>query len=587
MIDNRFSQLKCPSNVCGYLLTLLLMLFAPVFAETNSQSSLKIDVPSINVSEKDSSLGATPDLSLTDWQQKVLEYLEKGQPAEAKILIQSKIANGKGADSELLYLLAYIDSQTDDCKEAIKQLNKVLSQENAGTDRYRAFQVKCLGDCYYHLRLTKDALKQYKTALLMSSGLNELDPLRVEILEPLIGCLIEEGSLTDAEAYGQELVSLCQRRACDDQLVNFGPLLWSELELLQIYKLKGEQDKYEHLHTSFVTLLDKLMSLRNQLDAPLTLSQKVEFPLQLKRVLLSQYVAQNHPKTLAEYLWLTSSYRLRALPLIFWQPADDKTAKAVILCIHALGLENRDFETFASAMTARNFLVYAMDVRGFGAWQSEFGRETISFDRTLSDIQFVIKLIKERHPKLPVFLLGESMGGALALRAASEFGGDMAGVISSVPSAERYGEAGMSFRVAAHLLRHPNRPFDIGTKLAAQATSNPELITLWKKDPLAKEKLSPIELIKLDRFMITTQQKCNLIKSTPVLVVQGLADRLVKPQGTYEMFDNISSPDRAMIILGNAEHLIFETPDQSTVLLDGLTAWLKNHIPDNHTDSLK
>jgi hypothetical protein len=32
-----------------------------------------------------------------------------------------------------------------------------------------------------------------------------------------------------------------------------------------------------------------------------------------------------------------------------------------------------------------------------------------------------------------------------------------------------------------------------------------------------------------------------------------------------------------MIVIGSAEHLIFETPSQSQVLLDGLAAWINDH----------
>ena len=53
-----------------------------------------------------------------------------------------------------------------------------------------------------------------------------------------------------------------------------------------------------------------------------------------------------------------------------------------------------------------------------------------------------------------------------------------------------------------------------------------------------------MELLKFDRFMKETKKRCSLIDATPMMVVQGMADRLVKPKGTYDMYDNISSPDK-------------------------------------------
>lgn len=441
----------------------------------------------------------------------------------------------------------------------------------------RAFRMKCLGDAFNHMNSSDQALAQYEAALRLADRLKDVEPLRRAILEPLTCCLIKKHRYPEAQTRAEQLVTCCQGLARDRQLVNFAPLFWAQIELLQIYKLGGQKKKFEQVHESFVPLLTSLMSLRTRLNASVGPAERLDLPARLTTALLSQYVDEFRPKTLAQYLWLTSGYRLCSLPLISWEPAQSQSIAAIV-CVHGLGLENRAFEYFGDEMKQHNFAVYAIDARGFGAWQYERGSETVNFDRTLEDIHAVIDIIKERSPHLPVFLLGESMGGALVLRAAADFGGAVNGVIATVPSAERYGEMGMSLRVAIHLLHSPNRPFDIGTRIAGQATSKEELRKLWVSDPIAKRALTPIELIKFNRFMISTQKKCRLINSTPILVVQGLADRLVKPKGSYQMFDNIRSPDRAMLIIGSAEHLIFESPVQSRVLIEGLVAWLNNHL---------
>jgi len=598
------------NSICGLLLALCILITPviavaqPVIADTQlatagTPSAEPISVPPIDLSKDVSGAIAPPAMSMTETEQKVLDYLEKDESAQAQKLLNSTIAKSKGnKDSELLSLRAYLHFQSNDYKKAAQDLQKSLSQKHGGASDasgYRAFhitalRIKCLGDTYYSMHRKKEALKQYQDALLLTQRSPELDALRVCILEPLTSCLIDDGDFENAQIQGEQLVACCQRLASDGQLVNIGPLFWSQIELLRIYKEQGEKEKSQPLHASVASLLKTLNSLRNELTSPLTLSERAAFPARLRTALLSQYIAQIQPKRLSEYLWLTANYRLRSLPLISWQPGESKAGGtptlpgehkpvAAILCVHGLGLENRAFASFAAEMTKRDFAVYAMDARGFGAWQSEFGSQTVNFDQTLSDIHTIINLIKEESPDVPVFLLGESMGGALALRAAVDYSADMTGIIASVPSAERFGDARMSLRVATHFLRHPNRPFDIGSEIATQETAHQEIRNLIEADPKARQNLSAVELIKFNKFMIATQKKCSLIKTTPVLVVQGLADRLVKPKGTYEMFDNVRSPDKAMLIIGNAEHLIFETPQQSPVLLDGLTAWLNNHIP--------
>ena len=230
-------------------------------------------------------------------------------------------------------------------------------------------------------------------------------------------------------------------------------------------------------------------------------------------------------------------------------------------------------------MAKRGYLVYALDVRGFGSWQAMQGQEDVDFELALSDIGAVINVIAERHNRIPVFLLGESMGGGIALRAGMKYAKTIAGIVSSVPSAERFQGKRMGVAVALHFLRDKDRPFNIGEKVVQQATSSEEAQQSWVMDPKAKMNMSPKELIKFDSFMRTTTAECKNIKTTPTFVVQGLKDRLVKPQGTEEIFDNIESDRKLMLIDGDAEHLIFESENQNPVVLDALCSWLGNQLP--------
>ena len=53
---------------------------------------------------------------------------------------------------------------------------------------------------------------------------------------------------------------------------------------------------------------------------------------------------------------------------------------------------------------------------------------------------------------------------------------------------------------------------------------------------------------------------------------------LVKPQGTFDMFEAIPNQDRTLVVIGDAEHLIFETDKQDEVLIESICAWLAKHI---------
>ncbi|MBX9691394.1 MAG: alpha/beta hydrolase, partial [Cyanobacteria bacterium] len=69
------------------------------------------------------------------------------------------------------------------------------------------------------------------------------------------------------------------------------------------------------------------------------------------------------------------------------------------------------------------------------------------------------------------------------------------------------------------------------------------------------------------------------IETTPVIIFQGVADTLVKPEATYDLFRAIAYKDKSFVMVGNAEHLIFEEGCFTPAVLKGLVAWMESHSP--------
>lgn len=553
-------------------------------AAAAAASDASATAQAIKLPEKTEDIQLPP---MTSTEKKIFDLVQSGQYVEAQEIIKSGLheSQDKQERTTLLQLQAYIDLELDKTKDAIRGLETLSRAEvpdDVASIRSQVLTFKRLGNIYLRNEAIAQAIDNYNLALAAAQKLPPGDPALTEIREALVGSLLQQGNFASAKPHAEKLVETSEMRARSGELFDIATLFWSYIQLAQIYK-QTDPEKYTALMAKALPFFDKLLSLRTLEERDTVADTQAVFK-KVQSSMMQTYIAENEPATIADYLWLAKQFRMQSLPLIRWQtPAS--SPKAVILCIHGLGLENRAFTPFARKMTDKNFTVYALDVRGFGAWQSQYGTQTVDFDRALKDISAVITMIKSIHPGVPVFLLGESMGGAIALRAASEFGSDMDGVISSVPSAERYGEKQMATQVAKHFLRNPKKPFDIGKSVVDRATSKENLRELWENDPKAKIELSPLELMKFDRFMTVTKARCSAIRSTPVMVVQGMEDSLVKPQGTYEMYDRINSPDKTMIIIGNAEHLIFETMNQSQVLIDGLAAWLDNHLTHHQASS--
>ncbi|MBX9572611.1 MAG: alpha/beta fold hydrolase [Candidatus Obscuribacterales bacterium] len=507
-----------------------------------------------------------------------IQLLKQDKEDEARKTLEGELKRD-ASNVDLVELLALLEFKGGSYSNAAKHLRVALLDAEKKKDiRKQLILQKRIGDCYYNDAKVDQALACYNAALALSESVPEDDCWRPLVLESLMGCWLMKKDITKAEEAGVELVRVSNIRAKSGRPDDLISLLWSLIQLMDLYRTTGNDTKRLPLREQALDLFDKFMAAK----APMELNNQFP-PLELwKRYFASNFVKENAPTTVPEYLWLAKDFKLRTLPLVAWMPeqanGQKPTPKAVILCIHGLGLDNSSYLDFARKMSKRGFGVFAMDVRGFGAWVSAPGHENVQFERTISDVGYFVKLIKERHNGIPVFLLGESMGGAIALRAAARYPDDLKGVVSSVPSAEQFQGRIMAMKVAYHFIQDPKRPFYVGEMLAEKATSRSELQAAWKADPKAKMNLTPLELMKFAVFMRTTESDCKLIKSMPVFVVQGLKDKLVKPHGTYQLFDAVTSDDKNMMIIGNAEHLIFETDQQSETLLDALDSWLHKHI---------
>jgi alpha-beta hydrolase superfamily lysophospholipase/thiol-disulfide isomerase/thioredoxin len=291
--------------------------------------------------------------------------------------------------------------------------------------------------------------------------------------------------------------------------------------------------------------------------------------------------------TLLAALWLCQASSVCCLsaampPCISWTNPSIPP-KVALLCIHGLGLYSGSYSDFGKHMASHGVSTYAIDVRGFGSWMKANGHAKVDFDGCLVDIETAIKSIRAANPGLPVYLLGESMGGAIALRFAALHPDLVDGLISSVPAGDRFQQKRTDIEVALKLLKGPNKEFDIGDQIVKQATTSEKLRTAWETNPLDRMDLSAKELIHFQSFMNENHEFAQKITNLPVLFVQGNKDKLVKPEGTWELFNKLNT-ERKMFIALPSEHLIFEETqmDDKDMVADRahiVTAWIFSQSP--------
>ena len=193
--------------------------------------------------------------------------------------------------------------------------------------------------------------------------------------------------------------------------------------------------------------------------------------------------------------------------------------KALMLCVHGLGLHHRAFESFAEKMIGQGFTVVSFDVRGFGAYMSSKGHDHLDMKGCVQDLLTIIALMRHDYPDRRIFLLGESMGGALAMRVAAEAPDSIDGLVCSVPAGQRHKEAGTKFKVALKFITDSKKPVNLSQSVVNKSITDERERAEWRMDPSARLKLSPRELIEFDLFMRQKRKICrqNLSHAGPSL----------------------------------------------------------------------
>jgi acylglycerol lipase len=274
------------------------------------------------------------------------------------------------------------------------------------------------------------------------------------------------------------------------------------------------------------------------------------------------------------------------IPCTSWV-SPDLVPWAAVLCIHGFTMDKNAYNDFGKRLSVIGIPTYAIDVRGFGSWQKAKGHAKLNFAQALEDVHEAIKAVHKAHPLLPLILVGESMGGSLALQATAQDQSFLAGLICSVPAAERYGARGTDRKVALSALKGMNHRSNVGTRIVKQITENEDLRAELESDPEARMGYSAKEMLQFQKFMNGTDRSAAEIKKISVLFLQGGSDRLVKAKGTAKAFEKIGSTDKDFVLVGESEHLILEAGQCTDHTIDVVTSWIYQHAYQKFVENVK
>jgi alpha-beta hydrolase superfamily lysophospholipase len=265
------------------------------------------------------------------------------------------------------------------------------------------------------------------------------------------------------------------------------------------------------------------------------------------------------------------------IPLYYqaWRP-ETRQPKAVLINLHGLGDHSGLYPNLAAHFPARGVAVYAFDMRGNG--RSPGQRAYVgSWQEYRGDLHSFVGRVGQWEPGVPIFLLGNSLGGLVVLDYVLHQPHRVAGVIAAAPALGEVGVPPVLMALGRIMSRvFPRFSLKVGMDLTGLAR-DPAVIEAVLADPLFHRRGTARLSTEVTAAISRVQQLAGSL-SAPLLIMHGSADRMVPPAGSRTFFSKVCCPDRELKEYPGGYHGLFADVGYQEVLRD-LEQWIDRHLP--------
>lgn len=256
-----------------------------------------------------------------------------------------------------------------------------------------------------------------------------------------------------------------------------------------------------------------------------------------------------------------------------WRPAGGP--RAVLVNLHGLGDHSGLYPALAEFMTARGIVVHAPDLRGNGRSPGQRGYVR-RWEDYREDLRALMALVRQEERGLPTFLMGNSLGGLIALEYAAHYPRDLRGVIAVSPPLGRLGVPAPLLALGRFVSRMcPRLSLRTGMDLSGLAR-DPAVRETLLSDPLFHRRGTA----RLSTEVIAAMARVHAAAPAyplPVLVLHGGADRMVPPDGSRAFMARVGQPDREYREYPEAYHVLIADLDGERVLAD-IERWIGSRL---------
>jgi acylglycerol lipase len=268
------------------------------------------------------------------------------------------------------------------------------------------------------------------------------------------------------------------------------------------------------------------------------------------------------------------------LPLQRWLPdlAQGDQPKAVILALHGMNDYANAFAMPGAWWALHGIATYAYDQRGFGRaphpgyWP---GKAAL-----VDDVDAMVTLLHARYPGTPLYILGESMGGAAVMTAmARPDRPKVDGVILSAPAVWGRMTMDIGKQVALWASAHTVPWWTVtGSGLKITPSDNREMLLALSRDPLVIKETRIDAIWGLVDLMDDALAAAPKLDGVSVLILYGEHDEIIPKDPTRLMIAHLPpypTAPRTIAIYPKGYHMLLRDLEAKTLWADVLH-WIED-----------
>ncbi len=263
--------------------------------------------------------------------------------------------------------------------------------------------------------------------------------------------------------------------------------------------------------------------------------------------------------------------------VVDWHVSGHRLPRAHVLIVHGLGEHSWRYRHVAEQLNTWGYAVRGLDLYGHG--ESGGPRGGLPHARRMLDdvADLVDDTWREHGDKVPIVLLGHSMGGLIAADFVRRQIRPIQGLVLSSPAFDAGFTRFQRLLLAVLPRMVPNLRLDNGLKLE-YLCRDPLVVQAYQTDKLVHRLISA----RLAQYVANTGPQVIAAAKTwsvPTLLMFAGKDRLVRPQGSVAFAKAAVGARRSVKshCFSQMYHEIFNDPDQKQVL-DTLAQWLDSRF---------